>query len=125
MKKLLLILALLLPLFSLAQSAVVVQLDDFDSSQARKLYDDFQHAEKKWNDFQEYIDHKYASNEYDAYNTFCTDGTMNCHPADEQKHKAYSRKPQWVYGFEFTEDMKFLVPLRPGRSDNPTIYFRQ
>lgn len=123
------ILVFMVATISYPQTAKVIALSPEDAAQAKSLYEQKAAIEKKIVDFQAKIDDKYTMVVHNYPTSACItgmsvthkDGTEEnlyvppCVPlkvTPEQEKASHVREHEfgWQYGFEFSEDYKFIVP---------------
>lgn len=97
--------------FSLAaagQTAKVIALSPEDAKMAQEIDKQVDAALKRRQDFYETVRMKYiGGNPAGVWGTICL--TIPCAPA---KHDYPAAKPGWETGFEFSDDWKYIVPIR-------------
>ena len=93
-----------------AQTAQVIELSPAEGKQAMDLYAQKTAIEKKIEDFRQTIQNKYVSEKVpsDGF-VVCagvTNGYLTCPPPDT----TIIPKNGWEYGFQFSDDFRFIVP---------------
>ena len=96
-----LIVSLILTLSALAQTAKVVTLKQEEAAKARQLHEAAAAAQKASDDFDAQIAQTYTQSKAEGIVTWSPNGS---HTA------AYINRDGWDYGFEYSEDFKFIVP---------------
>jgi hypothetical protein len=84
----------------LAQTAKVVELKPEEAAEAKQLHDAADRAKKAADEFDAKIGERYVWSEGSTANS-------------------YSLKPGWPYGFEFSDDYRFIVP-KPYQAQAPS-----
>ena len=114
-----------------AQNAQVVKLNDADALKAKQLWDEQQALTKRTADFRKHIEDAYLSEEKpgplllinNSTNVACTLQTeegfvqvVPCQKDSEKKQPSQTHlelKQDWIYGFEYSKDFKYVVPAKP------------
>ena len=113
------LLALAVTCSAMAQNAKVVKLTDADAAEAKRVYAAQEAANKAVADFQEHIKEAYVGKisiimPSFAWVTICPQSG----PCDPQKKVSpsvpkpenYQFKDDWIGGFEFSDDFRYIVP---------------
>jgi hypothetical protein len=125
------ILAVMFSAVGFAQSAKVIQVDESDVAKAKQLDDAVAAAESARREFREHIKQKYLQVKTESKDASCvtgwvvsSSGGISSTPQTFDSAKLTCAREGWYFGFEFSSDYKFIVPVAPP-PPTPTTCFSQ